>query len=128
MGSSKSKKQKHNKGSHFSKNKTSLSSNISATKAVKQNNTQVPTEFILDITMLSDWHIGNGAGRVGDIDSLVQRDYHGLPYIPAKTLTGIWRDACELVATGLDNGIPATWTQWVIYLFGDQPALEQCEM
>lgn len=120
-----SKKQKHRKGSHFSKDKTSSSSNISATKTVKQNNIQVPTEFILDITMLSDWHIDTGAGRVGDIDSLVQRDHYGLPYIPAKTLTGIWRDACELVATGLDNGSPATWTQWVIYLFGDQPSLEQ---
>ena len=119
------KKQKHRKGSHFSKDKASSSSNIPTTKAVKQNNTQVPTEFILDITMLSDWHIGTGAGRVGDIDSLVQRDRHGLPYIPAKTLTGIWRDACELVATGLDNGSPAIWTQWVTYLFGDQPALEQ---
>jgi len=120
-----SKKEKHRKSSHLSKDNTSSSSNISATKSAKLNNTQVPTEFILDITMLSDWHIGTGAGSVGDIDSLVQRDHHGLPYIPAKTLTGIWRDACELVATGLDNGVPATWTQWVTYLFGDQPALEQ---
>lgn len=81
-------------------------------------------EFTASIIMLSDWHIGTGAGRPGDIDSLVQRDSDGLPYIPAKTLTGIWRDACELVAYGLDTGDEdGTWHQWVTYLFGDQPAL-----
>ncbi len=82
--------------------------------------------FTTQITMLSDWHIGTGAGRPGDIDRLVQRDQDGLPYIPAKTLTGIWRDACEVVAWGLDNGGElGAWGQWVKYLFGDQPALEK---
>lgn len=81
--------------------------------------------FTTQITMLSDWHIGTGAGRPGDIDRLVQRDQDGFPYIPAKTLTGIWRDACETVAWGLDNGESATWVQWVKYLFGDQPALKK---
>jgi CRISPR-associated protein Csx10 len=125
---SKSKKQQR-KGAHFSKDKPSTNRDISATKAVKQSNTQVPTDFTLHITMLSDWHIGTGAGRVGDIDSLVKRDHHGLPYIPAKTLTGIWRDACELIATGLDNGNSnGVWSEWLNYLFGDQPALEKGEM
>ncbi len=81
--------------------------------------------FTAQITMLSDWHIGTGAGRPGDIDRLVQRDQDGFPYIPAKTLTGIWRDACESVAWGLDNGASGAWGQWVKYLFGDQPALEK---
>ncbi len=82
--------------------------------------------FTAQITMLSDWHIGTGAGRPGDIDRLVQRDQDGFPYIPAKTLTGIWRDACESVAWGLDNGGElGAWGQWVKYLFGDQPALEK---
>ena len=125
---SKSKKQQR-KGAHFSNDKPSTNRDISATKAVKQSNTQVPTDFTLHITMLSDWHIGTGAGRVGDIDSLVKRDHHGLPYIPAKTLTGIWRDACELIATGLDNGNSnGIWSEWINYLFGDQPALEKGEM
>ncbi|MGB3517665.1 MAG: RAMP superfamily CRISPR-associated protein [Elainellaceae cyanobacterium] len=78
--------------------------------------------FTLRIEFLSDWHIGSGMGRPGDIDRLVQRDRHNLPYIPAKTVTGIWRDACERVAYGLDNGQPnGVWHQWVNYLFGDQP-------
>ncbi|NJL99422.1 MAG: hypothetical protein HC924_11740 [Synechococcaceae cyanobacterium SM2_3_2] len=73
--------------------------------------------------MLSDWHIGTGSGRSGDIDSLVIRDPDGLPYIPAKTLTGIWRDACEKVAYGLDGGTEGAWSNWVNVLFGDQPSL-----
>jgi CRISPR-associated protein Csx10 len=89
-------------------------------------------KFQLTITMLSDWHVGSGASRRGDIDRLIQRDTDGLPYLPAKTLTGIWRDACELIATGLDRTENETtsaevvrWSQWVDYLFGEQPAIAE---
>jgi CRISPR-associated protein Csx10 len=76
---------------------------------------------MLQIEMLSDWHIGSGTGRPGSIDRLVQRDSHNLPYIPAKSLTGIWRDGCELVAQGLDAGqSEKPWQQWVNWLFGEQ--------
>ena len=74
----------------------------------------------LKITMLSDWHIGSGTGRPGNIDRLVQRDADNLPYIPAKSLTGVWRDGCELVAQGLDSGSSGVWQQWVNWLFGEQ--------
>ncbi|NMF84118.1 hypothetical protein E1H13_12320 [Nodosilinea sp. P-1105] len=73
--------------------------------------------------MESDWHVGAGAGR-GEIDRVVQRDTDDLPYIPAKTLTGILRDGCEQVALAIDGGDSrGTWHQWVNLLFGDQPAL-----
>jgi len=76
--------------------------------------------------MLSDWHIGVGAGRSGDAHRLVRRDSDQLPYLPGKTLTGILRDACEQVAYGLDNGDKdGIWGRWVDYLFGDQPSLPQ---
>ncbi|EKV02770.1 putative RAMP superfamily protein probably involved in DNA repair [Leptolyngbya sp. PCC 7375] len=74
----------------------------------------------LHIKMLSDWHIGSGTGRPGNIDRLIQRDTHNLPYIPAKSLTGLWRDGCELVAQGLDGGVAGPWQQWVNWLFGEQ--------
>ncbi|WZF20177.1 RAMP superfamily CRISPR-associated protein [Nostoc sp. UHCC 0302] len=81
-------------------------------------------KWTIQIKFTSDWHIGCGAGIPGDIDSLVQKDKDGIPYIPAKTITGIWRDACELLAFGLDNGEEnGTWQNWVDYLFGEQPAL-----
>lgn len=84
--------------------------------------------FEINLHMFSDWHIGSGAGRPGDIDRLVRRDADDLPYVPAKTLTGIWRDACERVALGLDDGNEkGLWNQWVDYLFGDQPAIKNAE-
>jgi CRISPR-associated protein Csx10 len=88
------------------------------------NGLRVPETFQVTLSFESDWHIGSGAGRPGDVDRLILRDHKSFPYVPAKTLTGIWRDACEQVAWGLDGGqCSGVWSQWVDYLFGDQPAL-----
>ncbi len=75
--------------------------------------------FRVRVEMKSDWHIGSGTGRPGEVDRLVRRNC-GLPYVPAKSLTGIWRDACEQAALGLDDGKPASWSAWVSFLFGQQ--------
>jgi len=72
--------------------------------------------------VLSDWIVGTGEGRVGDVDATVRRDADGLPFVPAKTLIGIWRDACEQVAGWLDgSGGGAPWQAWVDWIFGSQP-------
>src|SRR5437899_1282259 len=82
----------------------------------------LPERLVLRLEFTSDWHLGSGMGRPGHVDRLVARDGDDLPYVPAKSLTGIWRDACERLAFGLDNGQPGAWIAWVRYLFGDQPA------
>lgn len=84
-------------------------------------------EYKLRIEFESDWHIGQGAGRPGSVDRLVLRDEDGVPCIPAKTITGIWRDACERVALGLDSGSKGAWSRFVEIVFGDQPALRAKE-
>lgn len=77
--------------------------------------------FKITVHMSSDWHVGTGTGR-GEIDSEVQRDTDGLPYLPAKSLTGILRDGCEQVALALDGGNErGIWHNWVNFLLGDQP-------
>ncbi|WP_119726309.1 RAMP superfamily CRISPR-associated protein [Thermomonospora amylolytica] len=76
----------------------------------------------LTLRMLSDWHIGTGTAAHGHISRRVLRDEHGLPYVPAKTLNGVWRDACEVAAHALDSGPAGIWHDWVEYLFGSQPA------
>lgn len=85
----------------------------------------------LEITFLSDWHVGQGSGRPGAIDRLVRRDADGLPYVPARTLLGVWRDSAESLAAALDLcGATTAWTTLVSQLFGDQPALRgatRCE-
>jgi CRISPR-associated protein Csx10 len=76
-------------------------------------------DFKLHVEFLSDWHVGEGAGQPGHVDRIVRRDPNGnLPYVPAKTLTGVWRDACEQVALGLDGGTAGNWCRWVEALFG----------
>ena len=41
-------------------------------------------------------------------------------------MTGVWRDACELVAAGLDDGdINGQWHRWMTWIFGSQ---ELCTM
>ncbi|GIW92462.1 MAG: hypothetical protein KatS3mg110_0503 [Pirellulaceae bacterium] len=83
----------------------------------------LPDVFTVRLIMESDWHVGSGTGRPGNIDRLVTRDADGLPYVPAKTLHGIWRDACERLCQVLDRPQPSGWINWVNYLFGSQPAL-----
>lgn len=85
-------------------------------------------QYILRIRTDSDWHIGSGFGRPGDVDRMVLRDAAELPYIPAKTITGLWRDAGEIFAKAMDHGSPeGYWHRWLRFLFGDQPAREAAQ-
>lgn len=85
----------------------------------------------ITVTMLSDWGVGIGAGRNGLADLDIVRDAGGIPYLPAKTLTGILRDAAERAAAALDgvadpaaqSAAEGPWRAWVCYLFGSQPAI-----
>jgi CRISPR-associated protein Csx10 len=82
--------------------------------------TALASVFQVRVCMLSDWIVGTGEGRVGDVDATVRRDGDGLPFVPAKTLTGIWRDACEQAAGWL-GGQDGGWQAWVDWIFGSQP-------
>jgi CRISPR-associated protein Csx10 len=75
------------------------------------------TEIRIEFT--SDWHIGSGRGQLGSVDALIARDSDDCPCIPAKSLTGILRDAAEDLASQLGNN----WPGFVDELFGDQPGL-----
>jgi CRISPR-associated protein Csx10 len=79
-------------------------------------------DYRIRVKFLSDWHIGSGLERPGSVDRLVQRDVEGFPFVPGKTLTGMFRDAAEEVALRLDGDDPSrSWYRWVLWLFGDQP-------
>lgn len=76
----------------------------------------------VQLEFLSDWAIGSGHARHDSLDLLIRRDADGLPYVPGKTLRGIWRDSAEQVAIGLDNGSSkGVWSRWCRYVWGDQP-------
>lgn len=74
----------------------------------------------LNLRFLSDWHLGEGAGARGHVDAVVRRDPRdGLPYVPAKTLTGMLRDGCERIVYGLDGQDPAgPWHGLLREVFG----------
>ena len=78
--------------------------------------------FRVTIKMLSDWHIGTGAGIPGSTDALLSKDADGFPQIPAKTLNGIWRDALERLTLALDDGKESEWSKIVNVIFGNQPS------
>jgi CRISPR-associated protein Csx10 len=62
-------------------------------------------ELTFGLHFLSDWQVSDGAGARGHVDSVIRRHPQDrLPFVPAKTLTGILRDGCERVAWGLDSG------------------------
>ena len=48
------------------------------------------------IELLSYWHAGSGEGRGGDVDALVIRDKDGLPYLPGKTIKGLFREGIQI--------------------------------
>lgn len=77
----------------------------------------------LTVSFHSEWHCGTGAGKHGGVDRTIALDDEGFPYVPGRTLKGLWRDACERVAHALDDGKdggkPGEWTRLVRTLFGD---------
>lgn len=76
-------------------------------------------EGTLRVSFLSEWHCGTGAGKHGGVDRTVGLDDEGFPYVPGRTLKGLWRDACERVAHALDDGKTGEWSRLVRSLFGD---------
>ena len=47
------------------------------------------------IEFFSEWHCGSGLSAGADTDALVIKDSEGFPYIPGKTLKGLFREAIE---------------------------------
>ena len=81
------------------------------------------SEIALTIRMLSDWHIGAGAGDPPIIDRSVVRDADGLPVIPAGTIKGIWRDSAEALISSAPNS--ERWSPWLERLFGSRISIGQ---
>ncbi|TWT63729.1 RAMP superfamily CRISPR-associated protein [Rubinisphaera italica] len=94
---------------------------------------QSKIEIPLELKFESDWHIGSGLEQPGGDDRLVRRDADKLPFVPAKSLRGMLRDAAEMLAWGLDQELSKSndpqivgrWQDWVQYLFGDQPTRDE---
>ena len=53
------------------------------------------TDIIYKIEFFSDWHAGSGLTAGADVDLLVIKDKHNLPFISGKTLKGLLKDAAQ---------------------------------
>ena len=49
------------------------------------------------ITFHGDWHCGSGMAAGAELDALVIKDGRGLPYIPGKTIKGLFREQAEML-------------------------------
>ncbi len=50
-------------------------------------------EIIYKIKFHSEWHAGSGLTSGSDLDALVVKDTDGLPFVPGKTLKGLFQEA-----------------------------------
>lgn len=55
------------------------------------------------IEFFSNWHCGSGLAAGADVDSLVIKDQNRLPYIPGRTLKGLFRDAATILSDDKDT-------------------------
>lgn len=75
----------------------------------------------ISIAFRTDWTIGTGKQSDAFIDQSVKTDANGLPIVPAEYFFGLWRDACEQVASAFDAGCASSpWSTAVERLFGDE--------
>jgi CRISPR-associated protein Csx10 len=78
-------------------------------------------DLVLRLEFSSDWHVGSGTSTP-EIDALVIRDPSGYPQVPAKTITGLWRQQFETVAAAMSQQNPL-WSKVPDLVFGTQPNL-----
>lgn len=79
--------------------------------------------FFIDIDMDSDWGVATGAGVVGGIDSVIERDRRGQPVLRGTVLTGILRENAQVAAIALDEGDPSgPWSSLCARIFGSAEA------
>jgi CRISPR/Cas system CSM-associated protein Csm3 (group 7 of RAMP superfamily) len=73
------------------------------------------------IEFLEFWHAGSGEAGPGDVDDTPLRDRRGLPYLPGRTLKGLFHEAfCELAAWGAVPGHLRPEAGQIDILFGSE--------
>ncbi|GFE68266.1 RAMP superfamily CRISPR-associated protein [Chroococcus sp. FPU101] len=75
--------------------------------------------YHLKIKLLSDTTFGRGDGVAGLIDSEVEHDSDGFPYLRGRTLKGLLSEECDnLIATLPDGNICEYWQKVACAVFG----------
>ena len=78
------------------------------------------TTFWLKFTLKSDATFGRGDGIAGVVDSEVQHDAYGLPYLGGRTLKGLLCEECANILFALEcQGKAERWKKAAKRLFGN---------
>lgn len=73
------------------------------------------------IEFFSYWHCSSGQSAGADVDEIVVKDSCGLPFVPGKTIKGLFRDACsELEKYGHADG------NFLKRVFGTEDSMSEC--
>ncbi|HIF9493550.1 TPA: RAMP superfamily CRISPR-associated protein [Photobacterium damselae] len=73
------------------------------------------------LDLRSDWHIGSGEEGGAYADALALKDRSGLPYVPGKSLKGLFREAFEQANdNGWFSNFELSGTEIINVLFGQQ--------
>ncbi len=82
--------------------------------------------FRLKFTLKSDATFGRGDGIVGFVDSEVQHDSYGMPYLGGRTLKGLLAEECANILFALRcQGKHERWERAARRLFGSPGSQEQ---
>jgi len=81
--------------------------------------------FTLELTLESDTAFSMGAGVSGSIDSEIQQDEYGLPYVNGRTLKGLLVNECSEVLYVLPEQQRQRWEKAARALFGEPGATQE---
>lgn len=71
--------------------------------------------LIYKIQFYNFWQCSSGLSAGNDVSDLVIKDEELLPYIPGKTMKGLFREAAEFFRTVVSN---KSWSEFIITHFG----------
>ena len=72
------------------------------------------------IVFTSDWGVSTGVGQAGRTHSTIERS-NGNPVVRGTVITGVLREQAMLAAKALDGQKDGTWTNFALWLFGQDP-------
>ena len=74
----------------------------------------------MTIVFTSDWGVSTGVGQAGRTHSTIERS-NGKPVVRGTVITGVLREQAMLAAKALDGQKEGKWTNFALWLFGQDP-------
>ena len=75
---------------------------------------------LVTIVFTSDWGVSTGVGQAGRTHSTIERS-NGKPVVRGTVITGVLREQAMLAAKALDGQKEGKWTNFALWLFGQDP-------